>query len=374
MIPRILVNNIKNHFFQGKAIIILGARQSGKTTMVNYLLKDYSDQVIVFNGDEPDVREIFIDATSTKLKTYIGSKKIVFIDEAQRIKDIGISIKLIVDNFPDIQVIATGSAPLDLAGEIREPLTGRRYEYYLYPLAYEEMVQYQGRLEENRMIPHRLIYGYYPEIVTHPDNAEQLLRLLSDSYLFKDLFLLDQIKKPPILEKLIRSLAFQVGSEVSYHELAQIVGSDIKTIEKYIDLMEKAFIIFRLPSLQKNLRNEIKKKIKIYFWDNGVLNAVIGNFNDIHIRQDVGKLWENFVISERKKYLSNHSLYHKSYFWRTTQKQEIDYIEESNNRYMACEIKWNPRRKPRFSKTFCDNYPLSETIVINPENLGDWIS
>ncbi|MCB5245422.1 MAG: ATP-binding protein [Candidatus Cloacimonetes bacterium] len=374
MIPRILGTNIKQHFFEGKAIVILGPRQSGKTTLVNYLLKDYSDQFIVFNGDEPDVREILTNANSTQLKTYIGNKKIVFIDEAQRIKDIGITIKLIVDNFPHIQVIVTGSAPLDLAGEIREPLTGRRYEYYLYPIAYEEMVKYNGRLEEDRMIPHRLIYGYYPEIVTNSEKTEELLRLLSDSYLFKDLFLLDQIKKPPLLIKLIRSLAYQVGSEVSYNELAQTVGSDLKTVEKYIDLMEKAFIIFRLPSLQKNLRNEIKKKIKIYFWDNGILNAVIGNFNDIHIRKDTGKLWENFVIAERKKYLSNHSLYHKSYFWRTTQKQEIDYIEEYDNQYTACEIKWNPRRKPKFPKTFCDNYPLSETKVINPKNLGDWIS
>ncbi len=179
----------------------------------------------------------------------------------------------------------TGSASLELASEIREPLTGRRYEYYLYPIAYEEMVKYNGRLEEDRMVPHRLIYGYYPEIVTNSEKAEELLRLLSDSYLFKDLFLLDQIKKPPLLIKLIRSLAYQVGSEVSYNELAQTVGSDLKTVEKYIDLMEKAFIIFRLPSLQKNLRNEIKKKIKIYFGDNGILNAVIGNFNNIHIRK-----------------------------------------------------------------------------------------
>jgi len=373
MIARRVSDQIKDCFFKGKAIIVLGPRQSGKTTLINYVLDEYKDRYVSFNGDEPDIREMFAGSTSIRLKALIGNKQIVFIDEAQRIPEIGISIKLLVDNYPGIQVIVSGSSALELTGKIREPLTGRKYEFFLYPLSYQEMSAHHGRLDEDRSISHRLVYGYYPEVVCKAGEEMRLLNLLSDSYLFKDLFNLEQIKKPPLLDKIIRALAFQVGNEVVFSEIAQLVGADKDTVQKYIDLMERAFIIHRLPALKRNLRNEIKRGAKIYFWDNGIMNAVIGNFNDIASRRDVGSLWENFVISERRKYLANNAHYARGYFWRTTQKHEIDYVEEQNAGFSAYEVKWNPIKKVKFPKLFIENYPISTTKTIHPNNLGDWI-
>ena len=374
MIKRKIAERIKARLFKGKAIIVLGPRQSGKTTLINHLLLSYPNQYCRFNGDEPDVREQFRNASSTHLKSLVRDKKIVFIDEAQRIDEIGISIKLLVDNYPDIQVIATGSSAFDLANKIKEPLTGRKYEYLLFPLSYQELVNEHGLLSENRYLQHRLIFGYYPEIVTKQEEEIELLTLLTDSYLFKDLFNLEKIKKPLLLEKIIRALAFQVGNEVSFNEISQLVSADNQTVEKYIAMMEKAYIIHRLPSLSRNMRNEIKKGQKIFFWDNGILNCVKGNFNEISSRSDVGSLWENFVISERKKYLSNNFMHSRSYFWRNTQKMEIDYIEEENTCYTAFEIKWNPRKKAKFSQSFLKNYPVSKTMIVNPESFHKFIS
>ena len=373
MIKRMIVERIKARLFKGKAIIVLGPRQSGKTTLINYLLLDYPNQYCRFNGDEPDIREEFRNASSTHLRSLIRDKRIVFIDEAQRIDEIGIVIKLLVDNYPDIQVIATGSSAFDLAGKINEPLTGRKYEYLLFPISYQEMVNDHGLLLENRYLQHRLIFGYYPEIVTKQEGEIELLTLLTDSYLFKDLFNLEKIKKPLLLEKIIRALAFQVGNEVSFNEISQLVSADNQTVERYINMMEKAYIIHRLPALSRNVRNEIKKGQKIFFWDNGILNCIKGNFNEISSRSDVGSLWENYVISERMKYLSNNFINARSYFWRNTQKMEIDYIEEENNSYTAYEIKWNPKKKVKFPQSFIKNYPVSNTMIVNPENFYKWI-
>jgi len=373
MIKRMIVERIKARLFKGKAIIVLGPRQSGKTTLINYLLLDYPNQYCRFNGDEPDIREEFRNASSTHLRSLIRDKRIVFIDEAQRIDEIGIVIKLLVDNYPDIQVIATGSSAFDLAGKINEPLTGRKYEYLLFPISYQEMVNDHGLLLENRYLQHRLIFGYYPEIVTKQEEEIELLTLLTDSYLFKDLFNLEKIKKPLLLEKIIRALAFQVGNEVSFNEISQLVSADNQTVERYINMMEKAYIIHRLPALSRNVRNEIKKGQKIFFWDNGILNCIKGNFNEISSRSDVGSLWENYVISERMKYLSNNFINARSYFWRNTQKMEIDYIEEENNSYTAYEIKWNPKKKVKFPQSFIKNYPVSNTMIVNPENFYKWI-
>jgi predicted AAA+ superfamily ATPase len=278
-----------------------------------------------------------------------------------------------VDNIPDVQVIAMGSSALELAGRIKEPLTGRKYEYYLYPLSFEEMVNHTSLLEEKRLLEHRMIYGYYPQIVTSPGNEETLLQLLSDSYLYKDLFALEQVKKPMLLEKLLQALALQIGSEVNYHELSQLVGADKETVERYIDLLEKAFVVFRLSSLSRNLRNEIKKGKKIYFWDNGIRNAIIKNFNLPSQRQDIGGLWENFLVSERQKVMHYHQKYINRYFWRTHAQQEVDYIEEQGGKLSAWEFKWNPKAKGRIPKTFLEAYPQTETGVITPANVEDWL-
>ena len=371
MIVRTQLKYAQDRLFKGKALLVFGPRQAGKSTFVAQLLAQNSKKkVLQLNGDDDDTRELLAKPNSTKLKNIIGNNEILFIDEAQRIQDIGIVIKIIIDQLKTVQVIATGSSAFELANKTNEPLTGRKYEMYLFPFSYSELVNEFGFIEEKRQLEQRLIYGSYPEIVVNANDAEEHIKLLANSYLYKDLFRLEQVSKPALLEKIVKALALQIGSEVNYNELSQLVQADNKTIEKYIDLLEKAFVVFRLPALNKNVRNEIKKGKKIYFYDNGIINAVSGNFSPIHKRTDVGQLWENYVISERRKYLFQHQLTYESYFWRTTQQQEIDYIELQKNNYLAVEIKWNPKTKVKFSTTFLDAYKHKE-LVVTPENMED---
>jgi len=351
--------------------LLFGPRQCGKSTLVETMLGN-SDHYYM-NGDEVDVREALSNTTSTKLKAIIGNKKVVFIDEAQRIPNIGLTLKLFTDQLKEVQVIATGSSAFELSSQVNEPLTGRKYEYMLFPLSFDEMVQHHGLLTEKRLIEHRLLYGYYPEIVTKQGEEKELLKLLAESYLYKDLLILEQIKKPALLEKLLKALALQVGSEVNYHELAQTVGTDGKTVDRYIDLLEKAFVVFRLPALNRNVRNEIKKGKKVYFYDCGIRNAIISNFKSFQTRTDVGALWENFVIAERMKLLRYQGKDVKQYFWRTTQQQEIDLIEEIEDDMTAYEIKWNSKEHVRFSQTFTENYPTAKTATIYPGNLEGFL-
>ena len=373
MINRSMINAIKKRLFKGKAMLIFGPRQSGKSTMVDELLTELELDYAYFNGDEADVRANFSNTTSVKLKALIGDKKVVFIDEAQRITNIGLTLKLITDQLKDIQVIATGSSAFELANKVNEPLTGRKYEFMLFPFSFAEMVKHHGLLKEKRLLDQRLIFGYYPEIVTKVGEEKELLKLLANSYLYKDLLNLEQISKPVLLEKLLKALALQVGSEVSYNELAQTVGADKGTVEKYIDLLEKAFVLFRLPALNKNVRNEIKKGKKIYFYDCGIRNAIINNFNSIDNRTDVGALWENFVIAERMKFLRNLEKETTQYFWRTTQQQEIDLVEVTNGEMVAFELKWNTNRKTRIPQTFLTNYQVKETFIVSPENIEEFL-
>jgi uncharacterized protein len=372
MIKRELQDKIEGKLGKGKAILIFGPRQVGKSTLVKTLLqnKDY----FYLNGDEADVRENLTNTTSTRLKAIIGNKKIVLIDEAQRVQNIGLTLKLFTDQIKDVQVIATGSSTFELSSEVNEPLTGRKYEFMLYPLSFGEMVKDHGLLEEKRLLEHRMIYGYYPEIVTTTEDKKELLKLLTESYLYKDLLMLEQINKPILLEKLIRALAVQVGNEVRYNELARLINSDPKTVEKYIDLLEKAFVIFRLPGLNRNVRNEIKKGKKIYFYDCGIRNAILNDFRLLNVRQDIGVLWENYVIAERMKFLRYNNIDAKQFFWRTTQQQEIDLIEETNEGLAAYEIKWNDaKRKTRFPLTFTENYPGAKTFGISEGNIEDFL-
>jgi predicted AAA+ superfamily ATPase len=320
------------------------------------------------NADEPDVREIFSNATSTYMKTIFGNKKIVFIDEAQRINNIGITLKLIVDQIPDVQVIATGSSSFELGNKTIEPLTGRKFIYNLFPISFLEMVNYSGLLEEIRLLKHRLVYGYYPEIITMPGQESKLLRLLSESYLYKDIYRSNGIMKPEVLEKIVCALSLQIGSEVSFNEIANLVGVDRATVEKYIGLLEQAYVVYKVPSYCKNVRNEIRKGKKIYFYDNGIRNATINSLWKIENRQDIGGLWENYLISERKKLLSYSNKYYKQYFWRTLQQQEIDYIEEDETGLRAYEFKWSKNAKFKISKTFTNAYPNAKVKLVTPEN------
>lgn len=362
------------YLFKGKAFIIYGPRQAGKTTFSEQLLQIVNKKTLRLNGDDADTREAFLRPNATLLERIIGDNEIVFIDEAQRIQEIGLVIKIMVDQFKHVQVIATGSSSFELAGNINEPLTGRRYEMQLLPISYEELVIYTDYITEQRLLEQRLIYGSYPEIVTDPVHAEKHLKLIANSYLYKDLLVLEQIKKPVLLEKIVKAIALQVGNEVSITEIGRLVQADNKTVEKYIDLLEKAFVLFTVPAFSNNVRNEIKKGRKIYFYDNGIINAVTNNFNPIQNRNDVSALWENYIISERKKFLNVKELDARIYFWRTTQQQEVDYIEEVKGQLRAVEFKWNPDASARFPSTFLSNYPKANTAVITPANRDQFLT
>ncbi|MFZ4056633.1 MAG: ATP-binding protein [Ferruginibacter sp.] len=374
MIPRIIEHSIQNDLFKGRAIVITGPRQVGKTTLLEQLKATNQVKTLWLNCDEPDVRLLLEDASSTNLKALIDDYKLVFIDEAQRVKNIGLTLKLLVDNFKNVQVIATGSSALELANQINEPLTGRKWEYQLYPISTVELVQQSSLLEENRVLEQRLIYGYYPDIINNPSQATAALMELSNNYLYKDLLSLEAIRKPALLEKIVTALALQIGNEVSFSELAQLIGADRKTIEHYVQLLEKSYIIFQLGAFSRNIRNEIKKSRKIYFYDNGIRNAIIKNFNPLGLRQDIGALWENYLISERRKHLAYSKHFVNSYFWRTHAQQEIDYIEESGGIITASEFKWNEKSTKIFPEAFKKAYPQANFNVINKNNYMNFVA
>jgi predicted AAA+ superfamily ATPase len=372
MVERVLEEIVKNKLNTGKAIVLLGARQVGKTTLLKKLFGNSVD-VLWLNGDEIDVQALFSTISATRLRTIFGNKKTIVIDEAQRITDIGLRMKLITDQIPDVQLVVTGSSAFELANKINEPLTGRKWEYKMYPISFGEMVKHHGLLEEKRMLPHRMVYGYYPDVINNSGIEKEILKQLSDSYLYKDVLLLEQIKKPDGLLKLLQALAFQVGSQVSYNELSQLCGLDSKTVEKYIVLLEQTFIVFRLGSFSRNLRSELKRSRKIYFYDNGIRNALIANFNQVELRQDVGALWENFVISERMKTLHYEQKWVNSWYWRTKEQKEIDCIEEQNGKLTAYELKWNPKAKTKIPKLFLETYKGSQFQIIHRENIEDFL-
>ena len=374
LIKRNIIENITKRLFKRKAIIIVGARQVGKTTLVLELAKSLNIPFLYWNCDEADVQEILKKPTSTFLKQEIGNNKLLIIDEGQRIADIGITSKLIVDQIPDVQLILTGSSSLDIANVLNEPLTGRKFEYLLFPFSFAELTNNSSLIEERRLLKNRIIYGYYPEVICHPGDEEDRLLELCSSYMYKDIFSLGNIKKPVVLDNLTKALALQIGNEVSLNELSLTVGIDKNTVSKYIDLLEKSFITFSLHSLSRNQRNELKKSRKIYFWDTGIRNSLIKHFNPLELRNDKGSLWENFIISERLKYLNNSGKKVNYYFWRTFQKQEVDYIEEYGGKLHAYEMKWNPKKKSKLTTAFLKVYPDSDFKNVNSDNYIEFIS
>ncbi|HCC31247.1 MAG TPA: ATPase [Marinilabiliales bacterium] len=374
MIVRAFNQTVQNDFFKEKVIVIIGARQVGKTTAVRDLINAQGEVAKYLNGDEADLYPIFKKPTSTQLKSLIGEAKILVVDEAHQIPNIGKALKLIVETFPDIQIIATGSSSFDIGNRVNEPLTGRKFEYQMYALSANELVSHFGILEEKRMLEHRLIFGTYPEIVTHLGEEPRLLKNLVSSYLYRDVLQLDGLKKPSLLTALLSALAYQIGSEVSINELAQLTGSNSHTVEKYLDLLEKSFVIYKLRAFNRNLRNELKKSQKVYFLDNGVRNAILGNFNLVQQRTDVGPLWENYLMVERMKKQEYSGFYGKRFFWRTTQNQEIDLIEDIDGKLSAFEFKWNPKSKwDKIPRSFTNSYPDAYTEVITPENYLDFL-
>lgn len=372
-VSRLIESRIAERIGKGKVILVFGPRQSGKTTLMRAVTEKSGIDPLWLSGDEPDIRGLLAEATSTRLKSLLGGKRLVIIDEAQRIANIGVTLKLCADTLPDVQIIATGSSAFELAGVTSEPLTGRKYEYHLYPLSFGELAAHHGLLEEKRLLEHRLIFGLYPEPATSPGEERELLSLLAESYLYKDIFALGIVKKPALLDRMVQALALQIGSEVSYQELGQLIGADKETVERYIDLLEKAYVLFRLPSFSRNLRNELKNNRKVYFWDTGIRNAVIRNFNPLHLRQDTGALWENFLVAERLK--ANHYAGRDAnrWFWRTYAQQEIDYLEERDGVLSAWEFKWRASRPPRIPKSFLTTYPGCQTGYVTAETVETFL-
>ena len=354
MINRLLQKTLRTKMGKGKAILLIGPRQVGKTTLINKLLR--RKQHLFLNGDDFSVRELLEHINTASLKQLIGTNKVLFIDEAQRIKNIGLTLKIIVDQIKNCQVIVSGSSAFELKNYTHEPLTGRKWEYQMYPVSWEEFEQHYGYLEAEQQLESRLIYGMYPDVLNHPGEERDVIKNLTESYLYKDIFALEKLRKPEVLEKILRALAYQLCNEVSFNEMAQLVGVDKNTVQKYIDVLSKAYVIFPLSSFSRSLRNEIKTQQKIYFYDNGIRNAIIGNFNALANRDDVGKLWENFLIAERLKYNAYHNSFAKGYFWRTVSQQEVDYVEEKQGQIKGYEIKWNPKAKVKIPKSFTTTY------------------
>ena len=372
-VKREIHKNIESVLFKNRIIIIYGARQVGKTTLIKEIQKKFKDDSVYYNCDEPDIREAFTNKTSTELRTLVGNKRLLFIDEAQRVRNIGITLKLINDNFRETQIIATGSSSFDLSNEIAEPLTGRKFEFVIYPFSISELMEIHSRLEIDRLLETRILKGMYPDVVLKEENSDLILKDITRSYLYRDVLQYQSIKNPDLLNRLLQALALQVGNEVSYNELSNLVSLDKKTVASYIELLEKAFVIFRLSPFSRNLRNELTKLRKIYFIDTGIRNALINNFNTLDLRNDTGDLWENFLISERIKSNNNNNIQVNNYFWRTHQQHEIDYLEESKGQLKAFEIKWNKSRPGKGKDLFTSTYKGSEFRLINNKNYSDFI-
>ncbi len=374
MIKRRLEQLITPRLFKGKAIVLTGPRQVGKTTLLRMMMAETDKKTLFWNCDEPDIRQKLSNPTSTQLQADTAQADLVLIDEAQRVQNIGITLKLLIDNFPEKQIIVTGSSALQLSNSINEPLTGRKYEYNMLPFSSEELIDDHSDTEEKRLLERRMVYGMYPEVVNLPGDERETLSNLVNSYLYKDVFAFQDVRKPEIIEQLLQALALQMGSEVSFNELSKLLGLNSQTVQRYIDLLEKSYILFHLRSFSRNLRNELKKSRKIYFYDNGVRNAILGDFKPLQLRQDAGALWENFLVSERLKHNSYSLFYGKNYFWRTQQQQEVDYIEDIDGVLHTYEFKWSTAKQPKLTETFAHNYPEHTFTVVNPDNYQDFVT
>ena len=366
---RLAFLNIEAWLKKHKAIVLIGARQVGKTTLVNKLIKNAKEKAVYLNADEANVRKTLDDATLNQLKDIIGTNKLIVIDEVQRIENAGLLLKRIVDNFKQVQLIATGSSALEIADKVFEPLTGRHVLMHLYPFSIYELYKDESKLTIDNNLPFHLVHGFYPEICTHRNDAETLLKNLASQYLYKDVLVWKDIRKPELLNKLLQLLAYQIGSEVSLNELATQLKIKTETVESYIDLLEKAFVVFRLSSYATNHRKEVSKMKKIYFWDNGIRNAIINDFRHIQVRQDAGALFENLMVADRQKMNEWNNRNVKPFFWRTLQQQELDYLEKSASKITAFEFKYSELKKGKITKAFTNAYPDADAYLITPKEI-----
>jgi predicted AAA+ superfamily ATPase len=373
MIDRTLLKTLEKRIDYKKALLVFGPRQVGKSTLVKVLADRLQQKFEYFNGDNAVTRSLWKTENIQSLMQSFGSSRLVILDEAQMIEHVGLICKQLIDARPGIQFVITGSSSLTIADQTQEPLTGRKWEYFLYPISSGELMAHQGIPGFIEQMPRYLVYGMYPEVVTHPADAKEILSNLAGSYLYKDVLSLVGLKKPQLLEKILKALALQVGHEVSLSEVASLVSADVKTVDNYIYLLEQAFVVFRLGALSRNERNEISAKKKIYFIDNGIRNALVGNFAPVPVRQDVGALWENFLIVERKKLLHYHGFHGRTYFWRNKHQAEVDYVEEIDGKIYAYEFKWNPMARIKFPSAFVEKYNPAETRLIHSENFWQWL-
>lgn len=374
MIVRAIEKALIKQIDYKKAILILGPRQVGKTTLVKDLVKKVGVSFAYFNGDEIITRNLWRNDQVSALIQSFEDKKLVILDEAQMIEEVGSICKQIIDSELGIQLILTGSSALNIANLTQEPLTGRKWEYFLYPISCSELIEHSGAPEFLRGLSQYLVYGSYPEVVTNLSNAQQILNNLASSYLYKDVLALTGIKRPLLLEKVLKALAWQIGNEVSLNEMSQIVRADAKTVDSYIYLLEQVYVVYRLGAHSGNLRNEINRKKKIYFYDNGIRNALVANYSLPDNRNDIGALWENYLITERKKFLAYNGFYGRTYFWRSKAQAEVDYIEEIDGKIYAYEFKWNPAAKSKFPPSFVEAYKPIETKVIHRDNFWQWLT
>lgn len=369
LLQRILQHTIESALFKGKVIILYGARRTGKTTLVKQILNKQQENAEYINCELQEYHDVLSTTNSVLLKDFIGKKQLIVLDEAQHIENIGLTLKVLVDTFPQVQFIATGSSSFDLSSKISEPLTGRLRQYLLLPLSMEELRQQFSLIDLQAMLPKMMRFGLYPQVFTATgDERIEELADISNNYLYKDILQFENLKKPDLISGLLKAIALQTGSEVSYNELAQLTGTNVHTVKRYLELLEKNFIIFRLGSFSRNLRKEINKSQKFFFYDVGIRNTIIRNYNDSDLRTDTGGLWENFCIVERIKHNENHRNFVNTYFWRTYDQKEIDYIEEAAGELKCFEFKYNPKTKSKIPAEFLTTYPGSSFSVITPKN------
>ena len=370
-VNRLLKHQLTYWLNKRKVLVLTGARQVGKTTLLKDLFE--GQQMLWLNGDDPAVRTRLDTISVAGIKDLIGGYKIVVIDEVQRILNPGLLLKMMIDNFPEVQFVATGSSALEISDKVFEPLTGRHILFHLYPFAQAEIYPTKSSFELEQQLPFHLRYGSYPDVVLNPNDAEILLKNLAGQYLYKDVLVWKDIRKPELLDKLLKLLAYQVSSEVSIHELANALKVKSETVENYIDLLEKSFVVFRLKSYSTNDRKEVTKMSKIYFWDNGIRNAIIDDFRPLELRNDIGALWENFLVSERLKMKEWKDITARSYFWRNKQQREVDYIEEQYGELTAYEMKWNSEKNHKVTLAFTNAYPTAKTEIITPLNFKGFV-
>jgi predicted AAA+ superfamily ATPase len=369
---RIAYPKLEHWLNKHKAIVLIGARQVGKTTLVQKLIEQSKQQALYLNADEADIRDSLSLASITQLKDIIGNNTLVVVDEVQRIDNAGLLLKRIVDNFKQVKLIATGSSALEISDKITEPLTGRHLSIHLYPFSVKELYQNDNLLSIKNNLPFHLVYGFYPEICTHRPDAEILLKNLASQYLYKDMLIWKDIRKPELLDKLLQLLAHQMGSEVSLNELATQLKVKTETIDNYIGLLEKSYVVFRLTAYSTNERKEVSKLKKIYFWDNGIRNAIINDFRPVQARQDVGALFENMMVADRQKMNEWDTKNVKPFFWRTLQQQEVDYIEKSAGNLSGFEFKYSTSQKAKITKAFLNAYPEANATIISQDEIKDF--